>query len=115
MRPMRIRSRIGYLLVALLTIVFVAAYAVHRDLYGLYSDYVQSEEQVSAAQIQADALEKDLDHSRQHVHDLDSNPLEKEKTIRRTQRLVRPGEKVFLIEEGSADPSQPKTQEQSKP
>ena len=114
-RPMRIHRRIGYLLIVLLAVAFAAAYALHRDFYGLYCDYMQSEEEVRAAHVQAEALESTLDRSRQRVHDLDSNPLEKESAIRRTQHLVRPGEKVFQIEESPTGGSRPQTQDQTKP
>lgn len=86
-----------YCLVFFLVFALALFYVCRRDLYGLYQDYLSSEDRVRAGHEQCDTLERELDAARQRVEHLGNDPVEIEAAIRRTKNLVREGEKVYRI------------------
>src|SRR3990172_13412008 len=88
-----------YWLALLAVISVMAGYAYSRDLYVHYLDYQNSEKQVRAVEKQVDELDRKKVHQEERVNQLQTDDLELEAAIRRTKKLVRPGETVYRIEE----------------
>jgi cell division protein FtsB len=74
------------------------AYAQRQGLMGLYSDYRYSQNEVKQLEARLGDLAKQESALRQHVEDLDRDPLAVETEVRRSKGLVREGEKIFRVE-----------------
>lgn len=93
------RRSIRWRWLALLLVAGLAgAYAVHRDLYGTYLEYRESDARVDALMDGHKTLEETRDALQRRVDLLGSDPVEIEASIRRGKNLVREGERVYRIE-----------------
>ena len=93
------RMRAGWYWTALaLFAAGLVAYARRHDLIGLYYDYRYSQDQVKQLEARLADLDKQESALRQHVEDLDRDPLAVETEVRRSKGLVREGEKIFRVE-----------------
>ncbi len=85
--------------VALVAAVTLAAlYVDRRELPKRYELNLESEEAIRDARDRGVALEASVEAARHRLQSLESNPLEREAIIRRTQRKLRPGEIVYRVE-----------------
>ncbi len=95
-----------------LAIVAVAlalgAYSQRQNLAGLYDDYRYSQDEVRQLEQRLSELQAEEQALKQHVEDLDKDPLAVEAEIRRSKGLVRSDEKIFRVELPPADAPQSK-------
>jgi cell division protein FtsB len=94
-------ARRGYLLGLAVTAALVVGYAGLRDLYGRYADYRRNEGEVRALEREIEQLKQTAQELGERKEGLGTNPVEMEAAIRRTKNLVRPGEKVYRVEQTS--------------
>jgi cell division protein FtsB len=94
---MRMRGGWYWTALALFAVALVA-YVRRHDLIGLYYDYRYSQDQVKQLEARLTDLDKQESALRQHVEDLDRDPLAVETEVRRSKGLVREGEKIFRVE-----------------
>jgi cell division protein FtsB len=78
--------------------VALIVYAQRQDLVGLYDDYRYSQDEVRRLEHNLRNLKADEDALKQHVEDLDKDPLAVEAEIRRSKSLVRVDEKIYRVE-----------------
>lgn len=90
--------RMVYVAAFAATIAFVYFYVQHRDLEGRYEDYLQSEENLVRTREHVVSLESRLDATQARVENLDKDPVEMERTVRKVRGKVREDEIVYRIE-----------------
>jgi len=83
-------------------------YAMRQDLFGLYRDYGYSQDEVRQLEQRLDDLQAEEQALKQHVEDLDNDPLAVEAEIRRSKGLVRSDEKIYRVELPPAEAPQSK-------
>lgn len=90
--------------------VVVALYAYHRDLSGLYREYLRQDGEVQALRDQLDQLRSSEEAMTRRVDRLKTDDVEMEAAIRRDKNLVRQGERIYRVElppEIEADDARP--------
>ena len=86
----------------------MGAYAQRQNLSGLYDEYRFSEQEVRELELRLEELQAEEQALKQHVEDLDTDPLAVEAEIRRSKGLVRKDEKIFRVELPPAEGPQSK-------
>ena len=95
---MRLRVIGLYVLVFVLVVGATYLYGTRRNLLARYLQHEQRERQTEAARAKCTELEKKIEVSREQVDHLGNDPVKLEDVIRRTEKKVRPGEKIYRIE-----------------
>lgn len=90
----------------LLVVALTALYVVKRDILVRRDLYFQKQNEVLNAQKHKEALETQVNDARARVRNLNSDPVEKEASVRRTKNLVRENEKVYRLEEVEMEAAQ---------
>lgn len=92
-----------------LTLIGVAvvawAYIERFALVERYHDYLQDRAAIEQAEAELLTLHAEYERLKEQNHQLGSDPLAREASIRRIQRKVRPGETVYHFEDGALSPS----------
>lgn len=88
--------------------IALGLYAQRQNLAELYRDYRYSQDEVRQLETRLEDLRADEQALKQHVEDLDNDPLAVEAEIRRSKGLVRSDEKIYRVELPPADAPQSK-------
>ncbi|MBI4558623.1 MAG: septum formation initiator family protein [Candidatus Hydrogenedentes bacterium] len=98
------KGAVWYGLTLLSVSVLAVAYAQARDLYGRYLGHQDRQTEVRALEDQVRQLERHQAELQQRAQQLRNDDIEMEAAVRRTKKLVRPGEKIYRIVE-APDPA----------
>ncbi|SRR6266508_4098031 len=90
---------------AILLIVGYAAFIMHgpQGIPGLR----QRREEIRALEKQNQDLAREVEHKRERIQRLREDRSEQEMEIRQRLKLVRPGEKVFILQDQEQKPANP--------
>jgi cell division protein FtsB len=97
-------ARLGYVLVVLVA----ASYALItlRGPQGVPA-LIQKQKEIRQLEKQNADLAREIESRRQRIQRLREDESEQELEIRQRLKLVRPGEKVFILQDPAAEKSQP--------
>lgn len=100
MKPNRNRWIYGLTLLGAFALAW--AYVQRFAVVERYEDYVQDKAAIRQAQSELMSLQAEYNRLKQQNHQMGSDPLAREASIRRIQRKARPGEIVIHFEDGPA-------------
>ena len=78
--------------------VALGLYSQRQDLAGLYREFRYSQDEVRQLEQRLEDLRAEEQALKQHVEDLDNDPLAVEAEIRRSKGLVRSDERIYRVE-----------------
>jgi cell division protein FtsB len=81
----------------------VALYAYGRGLPDSYDRYQKGVSEVDRLRSETETLKAEESALKKDIEGLQSDPLEKERAIRRNKGLLKEGERVFRIESKTAE------------
>jgi uncharacterized protein YlxW (UPF0749 family) len=87
-----------YFISLLLVMTLCVWYVKQRKLEERLQEHRDSQAAVQTLQAQVESLQQEVDHGKQRVQDLASDPVEQEAAIRRWSGKLREGEKVVHVE-----------------
>lgn len=94
--------RLGYTLAVIVVVGLTVAYAKHRSLHARYQELKKDQVDIQTMLRECEALDRQLEESRDWVKSRADTPLEIEADSRRTKNLVREGETIYRLEETPA-------------
>lgn len=97
--------RLAYVVVFAAAVAFVYGFVHQRDLSGRYEEYLESEENLVRTREHVVNLSSELEASRSRVENLDKDPVEMERTVRKVRGQVRSDEIVYRIEDVPTPPT----------